>query len=621
MGSERKPGLWADLLGVALWCGAPGMCAASVAGPEAAAACGPLAPERQAWSALLTGGLLLISAALGAGAWWARRRLARHSRDLQAMVTERTALLRAREQQYRNLFENVPIGIYRTTPDGHILMANPALLEMLGYSCFEEIAGKNLELSSEGIYTERLRFRRLLEAQGRVRRFETAWIRRDGSRIPVEENAIAVRGPDGGVLYYEGTVEDVTERKHAERQLAEYAARLQCTNQELAAALAAAKEASEMKSRFLANMSHEIRTPMNGVVGMAELLLQTELSPEQREYVCAIEDSAQALLTVINDILDLSRIEAGRLKLECLSFDPEAAVRDSVKMLAITALGKGLQLDCRFAPGIPARVHGDPMRLRQILTNLIGNAIKFTEQGSVSVEVELAGRSAEDCWLRFRIQDTGIGIPREVRERLFRPFEQGDSSATRRHGGAGLGLAISHQLVSMMGGEIGVESEPGRGSTFWFTARFGRAELDSPVTARDQEQVCMHGRAKVLVAEDNEVNRRVIVRLLEKAGHQVQAVSSGPEALEALRRSRYDLVLMDVQMPELDGLETTRQIRRLADVACRTPIIALTANAMSGDRERCLAAGMDDYLSKPVRREEVLATIQKWLPRSQPSGS
>jgi len=572
----------------------------------------PVPLQQRHWFIPVAAGLFLLVLALALSAMRARRRLAQHSRNLEAMVLERTTLLRAREQQYRNLFENVPIGIYRTTPDGRILMANPALLEMLGYSRFEEIAGRNLELSTEAVPTERSRFRELLERNGRLRRFETTWIRRDGSLLPVEENAIVVRDPDGSPVYYEGAVQDITERKLAERKLADYAEQLQHKNEELAKALAAANEASEMKSRFLANMSHEIRTPMNGVVGMAELLLATELTGEQREYVSVIQESAQALLTVINDILDLARIEAGKLKLEAAPFHLPAAIDDTVKMLAIAARGKGLELECRIAPEVPRWVSADAVRLRQVLTNLIGNAIKFTERGWVRVEVEPAELCESDCLLHFRVKDTGIGIRPEIRERLFAPFEQADTSAARKYGGTGLGLAICAELVSMMGGEIGVQSELGRGSTFWFTARFA---LAAPPGAPQPEPEAAPGgaRGRVLVVEDNEVNRRVIARMLEKAGHEVHTVSSGQEALQTLRESAYDVVLMDVQMPDMDGLEVTRQIRRLEEAVRRTPIIALTANAMAGDRERCLAAGMNDYLSKPVARTEVLEKIQHWL--------
>ncbi|MFB3827493.1 MAG: response regulator [Bryobacteraceae bacterium] len=516
----------------------------------------------------------------------------------------------------------------------------------------------------------------------------------------------------------------------------------------LEAALAEAREATELKSRFLAAMSHEIRTPIHGILGMTELLLASRLDPEQREYADAVRRSTQTLLAIVNDILDLSKIEAGKLELENIAFDLWATVEEVAALVAFRAYAKNLELACYIHPDVPRLVRGDPARLRQVLTNLAGNAVKFTERGEVRIEAQLAGERKGGAEVRFAVSDTGIGITPDQRPRLFQAFSQGDRSTTRRYGGTGLGLTISRHLVERMGGEIGYDSEPGQGSTFRFTAVLRRegacpaaqqnpfsgapalvvdanptarmmvsrylnswgcrtaeaataqealelmrrqagagdpfrvalidVRVAGPETAgfaqavRDEtllrgtvllgmgpvgmstdglrregfaafiakpvRQSQLFGRVlealdraapqqvkeklpkltsvegkRVLVAEDNDINRKIVLRLLEKLGCQADPVSNGREALEAVQRDSYDLVLMDVQMPEMDGLAATGAIRGLEHGAARVPIAAMTANAMTGDRERCLAAGMDDYVSKPVRLDDLERMIGRWL--------
>ncbi len=448
-----------------------------------------------------------------------------------------------------------------------------------------------------------------------------------GETLDVMFTRAAFYEPDGSPGGFVGVLIDVTERHRTQRKAER--------------ARDEALETSRLKSEFLAAISHEIRTPMNGVIGMIDLLLDSPLNLEQREFAITIQNSAQSLLNVINDILDFSKIEAGRVELSELAFSPATLVESVAEVLAPLAHEKRLKLTTIVDRAVPSSLLGDAGRLRQVLLNLLGNAVKFTDQEAVAVGLTVEGGGDHYAMMRFTISDTGMGVAREARTRLFQPFTQVDGSLTRRHGGTGLGLSICKRLVELMGGEIGlVDSDPGQGACFWFRVPLKRAAgspvAGSPVAdpapgsglgARVAKAAVQPAdlapspppssanSTRILLAEDNEVNQKVAVSRLRKLGHRVDVVDNGQGAVECALKGCYDLILMDIQMPVMDGVDATRRIREAQrDKSHRSHIVAVTANAMPGDRERFIDAGMDDYLSKPYRLEQLQAVLERWLP-------
>jgi PAS domain S-box-containing protein len=441
-------------------------------------------------------------------------------------------------------------------------------------------------------------------ADGTPHDVEVRLKRRDGTYDWVRIRGVAEPEQPGQHRRMSGSIQVITEKKRTELAL------IEATN--------AAASASRAKSEFLANMSHEIRTPMNGVIGMTQLLADTRLSAAQREYVEMIRSSGETLLKLINDILDVSKVEAGRMELESLDVDLRTTVSEAVATLGAQAAAKGLALKAGVGPDVPSAVRTDPTRLRQVLFNLIGNAIKFTSRGSITLDVSLETADDVRALVRFSVRDTGIGIPPDRLDRLFKSFSQVDSSTTRHFGGTGLGLSIVRQLADLMGGSVGVESEVGRGSVFWFTAQFELASDDHRVPnqqSRLNRPPAAVARqtfpgAHVLLVEDNTVNQKVAQRYLEKLGVSCDVARNGQEGIEAWHKGTYDLILMDCQMPVMDGFEATREIRRRELHGKHVPIVALTANALASDRQNCLAAGMDEHLAKPLelaKLEECLA--------------
>ncbi len=489
--------------------------------------------------------------------------------------------------------------------NGEILDFNPAAEKTFGFNC-DEVIGQQL---STTIIPERFReahdngMRRYLETgEAKVlgRRIEIVGLRADGTEIPVELAVTPVMV--NGLKYFTAYLRDISKRVEAENELRK--------------AKEQAETANAAKSQFLATMSHEIRTPLNGVIGSLGLLKETDHNPEQAAYMELALNSAEMLATLIDDILDISKIEAGELELEHVEFSPAEVVQNVVDLLEPVAGKKNLQLEYDIEPTTPAFAKTDFARVRQILLNLVTNAVKFTQSGSVYVNVRSERFSwSERPFVRFEVKDTGIGIAKDKQDLLFQDFKQIDSSYTRQFGGTGLGLSICKKLVELLDGHIGFDSEPKKGSTFWFDIPITEVEKENdPSEPRVVKQELEHlHNARILLVEDSPTNAIVAKAWLRKKGATVEHVSTGLEAVHSVQNRDYDLILMDLSMPEMDGLEATRHIRDHQEGRLHTPIVAMTANAIEGDRQKCLDAGMDDYVSKPINMKKFMRVLSIWL--------
>ena len=550
--------------------------------------------------------------------WLSLQDLEIENQELQAQAqTQEAAKQELEESQriFRSAFYDIPTGMVLVSLDGFFQEANEAILQIVGYSK-EELLSLDFQSIThpDDLDACLLLVSKLISGKCRSYRIEKRYFHKLGHVVPVELSVSLLKDVSGKPSMFIAHINDVSNQHRV--------------NASLQAATREAEAANRAKSDFLAMMSHEIRTPMNAMLGMAELIEDTEIDQQQQSLVKAIRTSGKTLLTVINDVLDFSKIESNKLELEAGQIDLNECVEDVVTLFSNQAQSKGLKLRSTIEPDCtPNLFKGDPVRLRQILSNLVSNSIKFTDEGEIDIRVEVSKSESESGTalryrLHFSVQDTGIGIEQQKISNLFEPFSQIDSSVTRKHGGTGLGLSISKRLVDIMDGSLWVDSEYERGSTFHFSITLESDEAsafehhleDQRLLARSAAEAAAELRPlRILLTEDIELNQKVALHMLSSYGYQADIANNGEEAVAVLKHQSYDLVFMDIQMPRLDGLEATKQIRAISDI--RQPyIVAMTANAMQGDKEKCLSVGMNDYISKPISKRDLLAVLQQCPP-------
>lgn len=554
----------------------------------------------------------------------------------------------ASEKRFRNIFENSAEGIYQSTIDGKFIIVNPAMVKMLGYKSEDEVKKLNIETDVYKKASDRDTLLKLLSKQGKVKNYRLVLKKKDASHIVVKANVRLITDDDENPLYYEGSLQDITQQVQAEydRQKALDALKMEKLKADQAASKAI--EESNFKTRFLANMSHEIRTPMNSILGYLDLIENGlyEDRDELHTFARSGRMSAQSLLDTINNILDLSKIEAGKMELDEVEFSVKKELDKSISIVSQTAKDKNIKVVEDYDDMIPHTLFGDATRFRQILLNLLANAVKYTDKGSIDVKVQMDDKTEDYVTLKTTIKDTGQGISNDSLKMLFRPFSQVHSIRSNRQG-TGLGLVICKEFINLMGGDIEVDSELGKGTIFEFTVKLGlrpssfeqkldydkiagRSEEPRKKTKVGEEEISEQSEFKkaidiattyvddsnkkrVLLVEDNPISQNVEVKLLKSVGYVVDAVSSGEEAITAVATGRYSCVLMDIEMPGMDGLVSTQKIRELASEVKDIPVIAVTAHSSMKDREKCLAAGLNDYIAKPISINFLKMTIDQWI--------